>query len=551
MTCPKCGADIGNAKNFCPLCGHLIHAEPDTKTMTLLPVFPETPTTVSQKIRSFWPDWQTEDTPIGRGSFGAVYKAVRRDNNIESYAAIKIISIPSDSSEVDSVRSEGLGPDGTRLFFKKIVDSFVGEIQLMESLKGIQNIVSVEDYKVIEKTDTIGWDIFIRMELLTPFNTYLCGNALSEADVIKLGIDICTALEICSQSNIIHRDIKPENIFVNKFGYFKLGDFGIARKLENLTDGLSQKGTHNYMAPEVASSNHYDARADIYSLGIVLYRLLNNNRLPFLTTDQQLLNPLERTKATERRLRGEPLPAPCNASPAMANLVLRACAFDPRMRFRSATEMKHALNRLTDYHASFANRAIPSAPASVPFIAAPVATPSVRTPVASPSVKPPVASPSVKPPVASPSVKPPVASPSVKPPVASPSVKPPVASPSVKPPVASPSVKPPVASPSVKPPVASPSIKPSVASPSVKPPVATPPVKPPVATPPVKPPATNKSNSDKTKVKVAAVILVSMIILLIILLGVFGKNLFKKPVYTPSYSWYSSSYLSSVFYDGT
>ena len=295
-----------------------------------------------ENLAKIWPEWEIEKQ-LGRGSYGVVYKAVRRDNNVESHAAIKVISIPSDESEVDSLRSEGLDMDGTRTYFKGIVDDFVSEIQLMESLKGIQNIVSVEDYKVVEKTDSIGWDIYIRMELLTPFNTFVCDKKLSEKDVIKLGIDICTALEICGQRNIIHRDIKPENIFVNAFGYFKLGDFGIARKLENMTGGLSQKGTFNYMAPEVANSNTYDARVDTYSLGIVLYRLLNGNRLPFLDTEKQLLNPNERKNAVERRIRGEELPAPCEASVEMANLILCACAYNPDMRFASATAMKEAL----------------------------------------------------------------------------------------------------------------------------------------------------------------------------------------------------------------
>lgn len=293
-------------------------------------------------LSNIWPEWQIEKQ-LGKGSYGTVYQAVRRDNNVESYAAIKIISIPSDKSEVDSLRSEGLDIDGTRTYFKGIVDDFVSEIQLMETLKGVQNIVSVEDYKVVEKKDCIGWDIYIRMELLMPFNTYICDKKLTEEEVIKLGCDICTALEICDKRNIIHRDIKPENIFVNDFGYFKLGDFGIARKLENMTGGLSQKGTFNYMAPEVTNSSEYDARVDTYSLGIVLYRLLNNNKLPFLVTDKQLLNPNERKQAVERRIRGESLPTPCNASPEMADLILRACAYDPNMRFASATEMKQAL----------------------------------------------------------------------------------------------------------------------------------------------------------------------------------------------------------------
>lgn len=304
----------------------------------------------SDILKQIWPEWEIEN-PLGRGSYGVVYKAVRSDHNVKSYAAIKVISIPSDPSEVDSLRSEGLDINATRTFLHGIVDDFVNEIQLMESLKGIQNIVSVEDYKVVEKTDEIGWDIYIRMELLTPFNTYICDKKLTEEEVIKLGCDICTALEICGQRNIIHRDIKPENIFINDFGHFKLGDFGIARKLENLTGGLSQKGTFNYMAPEIATGSDYDSRVDIYSLGIVLYRLLNGNRLPFLDTEKQLLNPNERRNAVDRRLRGEALPAPCDASPAMANLILCACAHDPDMRFSSATAMKNALmNRANGTH---------------------------------------------------------------------------------------------------------------------------------------------------------------------------------------------------------
>lgn len=299
-------------------------------------------------LKQIWPEWQIEGKPLGKGSFGVVYKAVRRDHNVESYAAIKAISIPTDPSEVDSLRSEGMDANATKTYLQRIVNDFVSEIQLMESLKGVPNIVSVEDYKVVERVDEIGWDIFIRMELLTSFNTYICDKKLTEDEVIKLGCDICTALEICAKRNIIHRDIKPENIFINDFGYFKLGDFGIARKLENMTDGLSQKGTYNYMAPEVAYSNEYDARVDIYSLGIVLYRLLNRNRLPFLETDKQLLNPNERRNAVERRIRGEKLPAPCDASPAMADVILRACAYDPNMRFASAAEMKQALIRVAN-----------------------------------------------------------------------------------------------------------------------------------------------------------------------------------------------------------
>ena len=96
---------------------------------------------------------------------------------------------------------------------------------------------------------------------------------LTEEDVLRLGIDLCRALEYCQKQNIIHRDIKPENIFVSRFGEFKLGDFGIARNWDRGASGLSKKGTFSYMAPEMYKGEEYDSRADIYSLGIVLYKL--------------------------------------------------------------------------------------------------------------------------------------------------------------------------------------------------------------------------------------------------------------------------------------
>jgi len=223
-----------------------------------------------EKISTAWPEWRVVEQ-IGEGSFGTVYKAVREDHGVTSYSAIKVISIPQSDAELSSIRSEGLDASATRTYFKGIVTDFAAEIQLMESMKGTSNIVSVEDYKVLERTDKVGWDIFIRMELLTSLTDYTSGKKLSEREVIRLGQDICTALELCGRRNIVHRDIKPENIFVSSFGDYKLGDFGIARELEKTAGSMSSKGTHNYMAPEVTTSRHYDSTVDIYSLGLVLY----------------------------------------------------------------------------------------------------------------------------------------------------------------------------------------------------------------------------------------------------------------------------------------
>ena len=226
-------------------------------------------------LEKVWPEWKIEKQ-IGRGTFGIVYQAVRQHSSLTNRAAIKVISIPQDPYELETLRFDGLDMCDSRTYIESIVNDYVNEIRLLESFKGIQNIVSIEDYKVIEKIDDIGWDIYIRMELLKPLNAYVCDKKMTEKEVIQLGCDICTALEICGQRNIIHRDIKPENIFVNDFGSFKLGDFGTARTMESMICDLSQKGTYSYMAPEVMNGGDYDARVDIYSLGLVLYRLMNS-----------------------------------------------------------------------------------------------------------------------------------------------------------------------------------------------------------------------------------------------------------------------------------
>lgn len=295
-----------------------------------------------EQMSTIWPEWDIVEQ-LGEGSFGKVYKIVREEHGVTSNAAMKVISIPQNDAELSSIRSEGLDEDGTRSYFEGIVTDFVNEIKMMESMKGTSNIVSVEDYKVVEKTDKIGWDIYIRMELLTPLNDYIADKPLTEAEVMKLGQDVCSALELCAQRNIIHRDIKPENLFVSGFGDFKVGDFGIARELEKTSGSLSQKGTYNYMAPEITTTKHYDATVDIYSLGLVLYKLLNNNRLPFLDPTAQQIQYQDRKDAIDRRFSGEALPKPANASPDLAKVILKACAFSPAQRFKTPTALKDAL----------------------------------------------------------------------------------------------------------------------------------------------------------------------------------------------------------------
>ena len=294
-------------------------------------------------INQVWPEWN-EDCVLGEGSFGKVYRAKRMEYGGRTfYSAIKVISVPKNQQEIKAARSQGMNDEAIYNYFRGLVDNLLNEITLMDNLKGAKNIVGIEDYKIIEHEGEIGWDIFIRMELLTPFDSFISNPEFSQLDVIRLGVDICTALEACEQNYIVHRDIKPDNIFISRFGEYKLGDFGIARKLEAAQANLSRKGTLNYMAPEVYKSEAYGSNVDIYSLGLVLYTLLNNNRIAFLPPYPQQITYKDNEEALSKRLSGVPLTPPCNAGASLGATILKACAYSPQERYQTATEFKNAL----------------------------------------------------------------------------------------------------------------------------------------------------------------------------------------------------------------
>lgn len=294
---------------------------------------------------SVWPEWELIEK-IGEGSFGKVYKAKRTERGRSFYSAIKIISIPASKGELDSVRSEMNNEQSTRGYFRNLVEDCIQEIYTMEHFCGNSHVVSFEDFKVVEYLDEIGWDISIRMEYLTSFMDYCTGKELTEKEVIKLGCDLAMALIYCRKLNIIHRDVKPENIFVSRFGDFKLGDFGIAREQAHTMSNMSKKGTYSYMAPEIYKGEKYDSSIDIYSLGIVLYKLMNQNRLPFLSLDKQLITYRDKETALARRMAGEKMPVPVNASAAFSHIILKACAYEPGKRYRKPEDMLRDLEKL-------------------------------------------------------------------------------------------------------------------------------------------------------------------------------------------------------------
>ncbi len=280
-----------------------------------------------------WSDWQLDEIIGGRDPV-TVYKAIRTDEAGTSYSAIKVLRIPEGGNKVKRIE----------------------EIKTMLSLKGHPNVVSIEDYATVNQN---GFDyIFIRMELLTPLDQYVAANDFDETETIRVGSEICTALEYCEKKGILHLDIKPSNIFVTDEGHYKLGDFGISRSIDDLKTRPLKEYTPNFMGPELyhvlnergesknrpISSEIIASKYDQYSLGLVLYWIRNNRKPPFLP--ERIVTSQDRKKAFNLRMAGEPLPPLEGTSDHLAKIIYKATAYKPEDRFSGPTELKNALEKL-------------------------------------------------------------------------------------------------------------------------------------------------------------------------------------------------------------
>ena len=292
-----------------------------------------------------WKDWHIIEE-IGEGAYGRVYRAEKENGGVKAVSAIKVIQVPSERSELLSLRREFRSEEELRRNLKEMVDGYANEIRAMYRLQGHTHLVSIQDHLVEELNDGFSWRIFIRMEYLQSFNDYAMTHTFSREEIIRLGISLCEALSVCAENGILHRDVKPENLFVTESGQFKLGDFGIAKALDRTISSYSSKGTFSYMAPEVFHGKPYGSSADLYSTGIILYKLANRNRDPFIDPEKQIITHQDREQAMSLRIQGEKLPAPVDADEKLARVILKACEYEPKNRFGSPDAMMEALKEI-------------------------------------------------------------------------------------------------------------------------------------------------------------------------------------------------------------
>jgi serine/threonine protein kinase len=281
---------------------------------------------------------------LGSGSIGKVYKISSIVNTKEYISAVKYLSFPTEDIYNGAVNSLGNNKEMISNYFKNYIDSIVNEIDLLYELKGHSNIISYEDHQINRVENEDEWNIFIRMEYAISLKEILKDKSLTEKEILKLGIDICNALEFCHSKNIIHRDIKEANIFIsNNNNSYKLGDFSVSKNISENTSAMTKVGTINYMPPEVLKGEKYTKNTDIYSLGIVLYKLFNRGKIPFLPENQNNITQNDIETAISKRISGQEFSKPNNMRKNIYQILKKACSYNPNDRYQEVAELKNDL----------------------------------------------------------------------------------------------------------------------------------------------------------------------------------------------------------------
>lgn len=275
---------------------------------------------------------------------GQLYALVHDDENIQTTSQLKVVSVPRNLKDLMIIQNT---VQDVAIYIESVVSFVMEEVALMTKLNGTPHVVQYFDHVRQAHPNGLGCDILVRTESLHSLEDYVLENPLTRADILRLGIEMCKALENCHRNNIIHRDIQPQHIYATSSGVFKLGDFGLP-----CVEACDLPSVHNskqqlYMAPELCKGEPYDHTVDIYALALVLHQLLNKNRLPFVPENRLLLSENLRNEAKILRLGGETLPPPFFAKKGKLGKVLaRAAQYKPELRYQSAQQFRGALEAL-------------------------------------------------------------------------------------------------------------------------------------------------------------------------------------------------------------
>ncbi len=255
---------------------------------------------------------------------------------------LKHMSVPATDSQIRALILSGAYADEAAVheYYGRVVEDMKQELRLGQKLAESGCYAGAVGFQVEPKREGVGYDVYILHPLHVALNELLSHSAITHLRALNLGIDLCDALIACREAGYLFQNVKPENIYLMPNGRFLLGDLGLVALQDLKYASVPEEYIGTYSAPELsdimASPNLTN---DLYSLGMVLYRIYNGNHGPF--EDENTPEAM----AEKLRLTGKPLPTPLYADYELASIILKACSFKVEDRFLTPELFKQALTQ--------------------------------------------------------------------------------------------------------------------------------------------------------------------------------------------------------------
>ena len=264
---------------------------------------------------------------------------VKSTKSNQSYY-LKHICIPESQKQVDALMFTGAAAtvEDAQNYYKQVAADYQSELETLEKLSASPNIGCYRSYQIEPKEDGVGFEIYLLAEYRQTLSEVLAETPMTQSGAVNLGLDLCSALCSLREAGLIHRNVKPSNVYLSSSGHYLLGDLGIAKIDELKYCSMPENMLSSFSAPELFSLlGTIEPTTDIYSVGMILYRIYNGNHGPF--EDEKT----SARAADKLRVTGQQLPAPMYADYEMADILLKACAFKPEDRYQTPQELQEAL----------------------------------------------------------------------------------------------------------------------------------------------------------------------------------------------------------------
>ena len=260
---------------------------------------------------------------------GAICRAVTEQQSGHR-SVLKIVSIPASDSQMDALLMTGAFTNraDANSYFKEQARSMLNEVKMLRHMTTLGGFTDFDSVQVIPADNGCGYDIYMLSPMRESMQQMLQKEDLTHLEVLNLGLDLCAALTMCRHTGYIYTNLKPGNVFRNG-QHYRIGDLGFLPLSGVNRVPIPERYRSIYTAPELLDgSRPMNETADVYALGLILYQAYNGGKLP-----------------GQKDIVGMLYAPPIYADYEMAQIILRACAPDPSIRWKDPEQMGRALTR--------------------------------------------------------------------------------------------------------------------------------------------------------------------------------------------------------------